>query len=117
MDGGATRRAIPPATSFFSRVEHWSAVCIDKGTKTIHFFDPSGLKQQELDTIIKQDIAEIVGSTYRLRYEQPFTQRDGHSCGIFVLMFAEWLVFKRIFPDVDRNLLQYLRYRYMCLAL
>ncbi|KAJ0407206.1 hypothetical protein ATCC90586_004518 [Pythium insidiosum] len=63
------------------------------------------------------NILKATWSNFRIRYAQPFTQTDSYNCGIFVLMFADYVIHNRSFPQVDRNLLQYLRYRYFCLGL
>lgn len=92
-------------------------VCVDKGSKTIDYFDPFGVKKAGLEVVVKQDFMPVFGSPYRVRYSQPFQQKDGHSCGVFVLMFVKHTRLERVFPEIDRYLLQFFRHRYLSLRL
>lgn len=102
---------------FFLSIAHWSVVCADKGTKTLHVFDPSNGKKDELTTMVKHDFTRIISPAFRTRYSQPFVQTDNYNSGVFVVMFLEHIIHKRVFPDVDRNVLQFLRYRYISLGM
>lgn len=101
----------------FLDADHWAAVCVDTRAQVIYYLDTSGLCRQSLTKVIDQLAKKLPNASYRTRYYQPFSQQlDNYNCGIFTVMFYESLISARVFPVIDRRLLQAIRCRCMCIS-
>ena len=74
-------------------VYHWTAMAINRITKTIEVYDPlgEGAGLTRLERLARATVAELFRD-YKVVARTAPVQKDGHSCGVYVGWFFEQMV-------------------------
>jgi hypothetical protein len=97
---------------------------INCASEDIVFYDPMGSSHSEDVKTIANDIVPLLPAPTKRRryYVHPYNadlgiQLDNYNCGLFVLVACEIYCGASSPGPNERALLQYLRYRYLCMCL
>ena len=101
---------------------HWCGIFIDQEKRIATAFDPldggnNADMKKLLETSIKSKLTSL--GNRRLRTDTMFglRQRDQSSCGVVVLLFLEMLLCDvRAGIHMDKDVLEYMRYKFLSLA-
>eukprot|EP00644_Phytophthora_capsici_P019280 jgi/Phyca11/132895/e_gw1.255.4.1 len=99
---------------------HWCSIMIKLATAEILLYDP--MSSSYMANV--RDVAQVLipllpgSSRYRIRnYESELgMQHDSYNCGLFVLLSFEMFCGANTPGKRSKRLLQYLRYRYLCMC-
>ncbi|ETI51167.1 hypothetical protein F443_05371 [Phytophthora nicotianae P1569] len=96
---------------------HWAGVVFDNAKSRAVVFDPMQTNKyyNQACTVIKKYFGNYSSNLKLVRQHAP-RQEDTNSCGPLVLLFFECMVRGMAVPNVAREQLAYLRFRYLFLT-
>ncbi|KUF77565.1 ATP-binding Cassette (ABC) Superfamily [Phytophthora nicotianae] len=96
---------------------HWAGVVFDNAKSRAVVFDPMQTNKyyNQACTVIKKYFGNYSSNLKLVRQHAP-RQKDTNSCGPLVLLFFECMVRGMAVPNVAREQLAYLRFRYLFLT-
>eukprot|EP00644_Phytophthora_capsici_P019284 jgi/Phyca11/132892/e_gw1.255.8.1 len=101
---------------------HWCSIMVDLATSEVLIYDPMSSSYMANARDVAQILIPLLPTPaktrYRIRtYESELgTQMDSYNCGLFVLVAFEMFCGANVPGKRSRSLLQYLRYRYLCMC-